>query len=51
MMLRRIINVFRRDRLTREIDEELQSHVDEALATVAEDNLRVCLSRIAEVLS
>jgi predicted permease len=30
MILRRILNVFRRDRLTREIDEELQSHVDEA---------------------
>lgn len=30
MILRRILNVFRRDRVTAEIDEELQSHVDEA---------------------
>ena len=28
----RIANVFRRDRLSSEIDEELQSHIDEALA-------------------
>ena len=27
----RIANVFRRDRLSREIDEELQSHIEEAL--------------------
>jgi predicted permease len=28
----RIVNVFRGDRLSREIDEELQSHIDEAIA-------------------
>jgi putative ABC transport system permease protein len=28
----RIANVFRRDRLSREIDEELQSHIAEAIA-------------------
>ena len=31
-ILKRILNVFRRDRLTREIDDELQSHIDEAIA-------------------
>src|SRR5208282_1323086 len=28
----RIVNVFRGDRLSREIDEELQSHIEEAIA-------------------
>lgn len=30
MIIRRILNVFRRDRISAEIDEELQSHIDEA---------------------
>jgi predicted permease len=29
----RVVNVFRSDRLNREIDEELQSHIDEAIAS------------------
>ncbi|WP_109487707.1 ADOP family duplicated permease [Occallatibacter savannae] len=29
----RVLNVFRSDRLNREIDEELQSHIDEAIAS------------------
>ena len=29
----RIVNVFRSDRLNREIDEELQGHIDEAVAS------------------
>lgn len=30
-MLRRLLNVFRRDRVAREIEEELQSHLEEAM--------------------
>src|SRR5258706_8200028 len=31
-LLLRIVNLFRRDRLTRDIDDELQAHLDEAIA-------------------